>query len=61
MSEQPQPLVAVLMGSKSDWDVMRHCAETLGRYGVEKELTLVVADAYLKKVESCIKNQNLTN
>jgi phosphoribosylcarboxyaminoimidazole (NCAIR) mutase len=25
------PLVAVVMGSNSDWDVLRHSAETTGR------------------------------
>jgi 5-(carboxyamino)imidazole ribonucleotide mutase len=29
-----KPLVAVLMGSRSDWDTMRHCAETLGKFEV---------------------------
>jgi len=30
-------LVAVIMGSKSDWDTMRHTAEVLQRFGVEHE------------------------
>ncbi len=28
------PQVAVLMGSKSDWEVMKNCCETLGKFGV---------------------------
>lgn len=43
MSEKQQPLVAVLMGSKSDWDVMRNCAETLGRFGVPHECRVLSA------------------
>jgi 5-(carboxyamino)imidazole ribonucleotide mutase len=31
------PLVVVLMGSKSDWDTMRHADETLTRFGVAHE------------------------
>ena len=29
------PLVAVIMGSKSDWDTMRHADDTLTEFGVE--------------------------
>jgi 5-(carboxyamino)imidazole ribonucleotide mutase len=34
---QPKSLVAVLMGSKSDWDTMRHAVETLDEFGVPNE------------------------
>jgi 5-(carboxyamino)imidazole ribonucleotide mutase len=37
------PLVAVLMGSKSDWDTMRHAAETLAQFGVPFEKRVVSA------------------
>jgi 5-(carboxyamino)imidazole ribonucleotide mutase len=37
MSENPQSLVAVLMGSKSDWDTMRAASETLANFGVAHE------------------------
>src|SRR5438132_1724997 len=33
----PQSLVAVLMGSKSDWDTMKACSETLAKFGVPHE------------------------
>src|SRR5688500_17709970 len=32
-----QPLVAVMMGSKSDWEVMKHAHETLDQFGVAHE------------------------
>ena len=28
------PAVAIIMGSQSDWDTMRHAAETLGKLGI---------------------------
>ncbi|MCZ6814273.1 MAG: 5-(carboxyamino)imidazole ribonucleotide mutase [Alphaproteobacteria bacterium] len=28
------PAVAIIMGSQSDWDTMRHTAETLGKLGI---------------------------
>ena len=34
---QPKSLVAVVMGSKSDWDTMRHAAEMLDEFGVPNE------------------------
>ncbi len=37
------PLVAVVMGSKSDWDVMRHATETLAQFGVPYEARVISA------------------
>ena len=37
------PLVAVIMGSKSDWDTMRHAAEMLEKLGVPHERRVVSA------------------
>lgn len=41
MSEQP--LVGVIMGSKSDWDTMGHADETLTEFGVAHECRIVSA------------------
>jgi 5-(carboxyamino)imidazole ribonucleotide mutase len=38
-----KPLVAVIMGSKSDWDTMRHADETLSDFGVEHECRVISA------------------
>ena len=43
MAEDPKPLVAVIMGSKSDWDTMRHADETLTQFGVAHECQIVSA------------------
>src|SRR5215213_8577932 len=37
------PLVVVLMGSKSDWDVMRQADETLANFGVPHECRVLSA------------------
>jgi 5-(carboxyamino)imidazole ribonucleotide mutase len=37
------PLVAVVMGSSSDWDTMRHASEVLDRFGVAHERHIVSA------------------
>ena len=43
MSTQTKPLVAVMMGSKSDWETMRAVAETLERFGVPHECRVLSA------------------
>ena len=37
------PLVGVIMGSSSDWETLRHCAETLELLGVAHEVKVVSA------------------
>jgi 5-(carboxyamino)imidazole ribonucleotide mutase len=39
----PKPLVAVLMGSKSDWEIMRQCDEVLTGFGVPHECRVMSA------------------
>ena len=41
-SAQP-PLVGVIMGSKSDWETLRHAAEVLAQFGVPHECRIVSA------------------
>jgi 5-(carboxyamino)imidazole ribonucleotide mutase len=43
MSTAAAPLVAVLMGSKSDWDTMRHASETLAKFDVPHECRVLSA------------------
>lgn len=58
MPDRP-PLVAVLMGSRSDWATMRHAVETLDTLGISREARVISAhrqatrlDAYLAGVEA---------
>jgi 5-(carboxyamino)imidazole ribonucleotide mutase len=39
----PNPLVAVVMGSTSDWPVMQHATECLAQFGIEFEARVVSA------------------
>lgn len=46
MTEVPgaaAPLVGIIMGSRSDWETMRHAAETLEKLGVPHETRVVSA------------------
>jgi len=38
-----QPLVGIVMGSDSDWPVMRNCAETLKAFGIPYEAKVLSA------------------
>jgi 5-(carboxyamino)imidazole ribonucleotide mutase len=43
MDDEVKPLVAVIMGSRSDWETMRHADEVLTRFGVPHECRIVSA------------------
>ena len=43
MSKQTKPLVAVVMGSKSDWETMKHTVETLDALGIASEARVLSA------------------
>jgi 5-(carboxyamino)imidazole ribonucleotide mutase len=43
MTDPAQPLVGVIMGSRSDWVTMEHCASTLEELGVPHEVRIVSA------------------
>lgn len=59
MGQEKKPLVGVLMGSKSDWETMAHCAETLEALGVPCEERVLSAhrtpDALLDYVSGAEK------
>jgi 5-(carboxyamino)imidazole ribonucleotide mutase len=43
MHSNDLPVVSVIMGSKSDWETMRHADETLERFGVPHECRVLSA------------------
>ena len=45
-----EPLVGIIMGSSSDWETMRHAADTLGELGVEHETKVVSAHRTPKRL-----------
>ena len=40
-AQQSAPLVGVVMGSSSDWDVMRHAVDMLTQFGIPFEAQVV--------------------
>src|SRR3954452_4205388 len=45
-----EPLVGIIMGSSSDWETMRHAAETLEALGVAHEAKIVSAHRTPKRL-----------
>jgi 5-(carboxyamino)imidazole ribonucleotide mutase len=45
-----EPLVGIIMGSSSDWETMRHAAETLDQLGVPHERKIVSAHRTPKRL-----------
>jgi len=45
-----EPRVGIIMGSKSDWETMRHAAETLDELGVDHEVKVVSAHRTPKRL-----------
>jgi len=43
MPDSTAPLVAVIMGSSSDWETMKHAVEVLERFGIPHERQIVSA------------------
>lgn len=43
MAQENKPLVTIIMGSKSDWDVIKAASETLDRFGVQHECRVLSA------------------
>lgn len=49
--EEQKPLVSIVIGSLSDWDVMKNCADTLDKFGVPYEKN--VASAHRTPEKAC--------
>src|SRR5271155_448551 len=43
MAQHSKPLVGILMGSKSDWEVMEHTSKTLDELGVPHDVRILSA------------------
>jgi 5-(carboxyamino)imidazole ribonucleotide mutase len=48
--------VSIIMGSKSDYDVMKNCADTLEKFGVKYELIIASAHRTPQRTKDYVKN-----
>lgn len=51
-----EPLVGVVMGSRSDWDTMRHCADQLRAFGVPFETRVLSAHRTPEELATWIRS-----
>lgn len=62
MTSHEQPLVGVIMGSKSDWSCLQHAADTLAEFDVPHECRIVSAHrtpAWLTEYAETAKQRGL--
>lgn len=50
-----QPFVSIVMGSKSDYEIMKNCSETLAKFGVPYELIISSAHRSPERTKNYIK------
>lgn len=50
-----KPFVSIIMGSKSDYDIMKNCADTLEKFGVPYELIISSAHRSPERTKDYIK------
>ena len=51
-TSKKRPLVGVIMGSQSDWSIMRHTTETLEALGIANEALIISAHRTPKRLDS---------
>jgi 5-(carboxyamino)imidazole ribonucleotide mutase len=55
MSSLKKPTIGVIMGSKSDWDIMKNCCETIKSFRINYDVRVISAHRTPKRLEKFIK------
>ena len=55
MNNKKKPLVGIIMGSKSDWAIMKNCCETLKSFQINYDVRVISAHRTPKRLERFIK------
>jgi len=55
MSNKKKPVVGIIMGSKSDWVIMKNCCETLKAFKINYDVRVISAHRTPKRLERFIK------
>jgi len=56
-----KPIVGVIMGSKSDWEVMKNCCDTLKSFKINFDVRVISAHRTPKRLEKFIKEAEKKN
>ena len=55
MKLKSTPLVGIIMGSKSDWNTMKYCSETLKKFGIKHVVKVISAHRTPKRLHKFLK------
>ena len=55
MNNKKKPTVGVIMGSKSDWDIMKNCCETLKSFKINYDVRVISAHRTPKRLDKFVK------
>ena len=55
MKKKNKPTVGVIMGSKSDWEIMKNCCDTLKFFKIDIDVRVISAHRTPKRLEKFIK------
>ena len=55
MKTNKKPTVGVIMGSKSDWEVMKNCCDTFKFFGIKFDVRVISAHRTPRRLEKFIK------
>ena len=55
MNNSKKPNVGVIMGSKSDWGIMKNCCDTLKDFNINYDVRVISAHRTPKRLEKFIK------
>jgi 5-(carboxyamino)imidazole ribonucleotide mutase len=55
VKNKKKPTVGVIMGSKSDWDIMKNCCDTLKSFNINYDVRVISAHRTPKRLERFLK------
>ena len=53
-----KPNIGVIMGSKSDWEIMKNCSDTIKSFGINCDVRVISAHRTPKRLEKFIKESD---
>ena len=61
MKINKKPTVGVIMGSKSDWEVMKNCCDTFKSFGIKFDVRVISAHRTPKRLEKFVRESEKKN
>ena len=61
MKTNKNPTVGIIMGSKSDWEIMKNCCDTFRSFGIKFDVRVISAHRTPKRLEKFIKESEKKN